>query len=46
MGTEDEILVSGRVGEVAEEIRRVRSEARERKGWVMDSYLLRRPPRD
>jgi precorrin-6A synthase len=45
VGTEDEILVSGRVGEVAEEIRRLRSEARERKGWVMDTYLLRRPPR-
>jgi precorrin-6A synthase len=45
VGTEDEILVSGRVGEVAEEIRRLRSEARGRKGWVMDTYLLRRPPR-
>ena len=45
LGTEDEILISGRVGEVAEEIRRLRSDARERKGWVMDTYLLRRPPR-
>ncbi len=45
LGTEDEILISGRVGEVAEEIRRLRSEARGRKGWVMDTYLLRRPPR-
>jgi len=45
LGTEDEILVSGRVGEVVEEIRRLRSDARERKGWVMDTYLLRRPPR-
>jgi len=45
VGTEDEILVSGRVGEVAEEIQRVRREARERKGWVMDTYLLRRSPR-
>jgi precorrin-6A synthase len=45
VGTEDEILVSGRVGEVAEEIRRLRSEVRERKGWIMDAYLLRRPPR-
>jgi precorrin-6A synthase len=42
VGTEDEILVSGRVGEVAREIERLRAEARERKGWVMDSYLLRR----
>ncbi len=45
LGTEDEILRSGRVGEVAEEIRKLRSEARERKGWVMDTYLLRRSPR-
>jgi precorrin-6A synthase len=43
VGTKDEILVSGRVGEVAAEIERLRSEARDRKGWVMDAYLLRRP---
>jgi precorrin-6A synthase len=42
LGTEDEILVSGRVGEVAEKITRLRAEARKRKGWVMDTYLLRR----
>jgi precorrin-6A synthase len=45
LGTEDEILVSGRIGEAAGEIVRLRREARERKGWVMDSYLLRRAPR-
>jgi precorrin-6A synthase len=27
------------------EIQRVRSEARERKGWIMDTYLLRRHPK-
>jgi precorrin-6A synthase len=43
VGTPDEILVAGRVADVADEIQRVRREARERKGWVMDSYLLRRP---
>jgi precorrin-6A synthase len=42
VGTHDEILVSGRVEEVAAEIERLRREARERKGWIMDSYLLRR----
>jgi precorrin-6A synthase len=42
VGTEDEILVSGPVAEVAGEIERRRSEARQRKGWIMDSYLLRR----
>jgi precorrin-6A synthase len=42
LGTPDEILVAGRVGDVADEIERVRTEARERKGWIMDTYLLRR----
>lgn len=42
LGTPDEILVAGAVGEVADEIVRVRGEARERKGWIMDTYLLRR----
>jgi precorrin-6A synthase len=36
--------VSGRVGEVGDEIERLRREARERKGWIMDAYLLRRNP--
>jgi precorrin-6A synthase len=42
LAMEDEILVSGRLGDVAEEIVRQRAEARERKGWIMDAYLLRR----
>ena len=44
LGTEDEILVSGRLGDVVDEIERTRREARERKGWIMDTYLLRQPP--
>jgi precorrin-6A synthase len=43
LGTQDEILLSGPLAEVADEIERVRAEARERKGWIMDCYLLRRP---
>ncbi|MFB7270038.1 precorrin-6A synthase (deacetylating) [Streptomyces sp. NPDC056244] len=42
VGTEDEILVSGRLSEVAGRIEELRSAARARKGWIMDSYLLRR----
>jgi precorrin-6A synthase len=42
VGTPDEILVSGRLPEVADRIREVREEARRRKGWIMDTYLLRR----
>ena len=42
LGTPDEILIAGPVGAVAEEIVRARAAARERKGWIMDTYLLRR----
>ncbi|WP_189060842.1 precorrin-6A synthase (deacetylating) [Longimycelium tulufanense] len=42
VGTPDEILISGRLRDVAEEIQHVRSRARQEKGWIMDSYLLRR----
>jgi precorrin-6A synthase len=45
VGTEHEILVSGKLRDVAQEIARVRAEARERHGWIMDVYLLRRPRR-
>jgi precorrin-6A synthase len=44
LGMDDEILVSGRVNEVGPQIERLRAEARERKGWIMDAYLLRRNP--
>jgi precorrin-6A synthase len=46
LGTPDEILVSGKVSEVAEEITTRRAEARARKGWIMDTYLLRRHAQD
>ncbi|MCJ2125950.1 precorrin-6A synthase (deacetylating) [Methylobacterium sp. J-077] len=42
LGSPGEILVSGRLGTVGAEIRRVRAEARARHGWIMDIYLLRR----
>jgi precorrin-6A synthase len=45
VGTEHEILVSGKLRDVGEEIVRVRAEARERHGWIMDVYLLRPPAR-
>ena len=43
LGSEHEILVSGRLGDVGDEIRRVRAQARAAHGWIMDTYLLRRP---
>ncbi|GLY17741.1 precorrin-6A synthase (deacetylating) [Kineosporia rhizophila] len=42
LGTRDEMLFSGPVTEVGPQIVQARAEARERKGWVMDTYLLRR----
>ena len=45
VGTEDEILVSGDLRSVMDEIERIRGEARTRKGWIMDAYLLRRTGR-
>ncbi|MCX2923224.1 precorrin-6A synthase (deacetylating) [Streptomyces sp. NEAU-W12] len=46
IGTPDEILVAGPLAEAAPRIEALRAEARERKGWIMDTYLLRRNPGD
>lgn len=43
LGTPDELLIRGRLHEVRDEIVRVRAAAKERKGWMFDTYLLRRP---
>ena len=42
VGSPDEILIAGDLREVADDIERVRTEAKARKGWVMDTYLLRK----
>ena len=42
LGTPDQILIAGKVKDVAEEIQRRRSEARRANGWIMDTYLMRR----
>jgi precorrin-6A synthase len=42
LGTEDEILVSGNLRELMQDIERLRTEAKNRKGWIMDTYLLRK----
>lgn len=41
LGTADELLVAGSVGEVGPRIAALRAEARARHGWIMDTYLLR-----
>ena len=42
LGSEDEILAAGPLRERAPEIEQMRAEARARKGWIMDTYLLRK----
>jgi precorrin-6A synthase len=42
LGTPDEALVSGSLHEVIEEIEAARATAKAARGWVMDTYLLRR----
>lgn len=42
LGTPDELLVAGPLDEVTGQILEVRAAARERTGWIMDTYLLRR----
>jgi precorrin-6A synthase len=42
VGTEREILISGKLGDVADEIEQIRARARAEHGWIMDCYLLRR----
>ena len=41
LGTPHELLVSGTVGEVGEKIVSLRADARARRGWIMDTYVLR-----
>jgi precorrin-6A synthase len=42
VGTPDEILISGKLDDVAGEIERARAKARAANGWIMDTYLLRK----
>ena len=42
IGSPDEILISGSLEDVRDEILRVRAQAKEEHGWLFDTYLLRR----
>jgi precorrin-6A synthase len=44
LGTSDEILVSGNLKALMHDIERIRSKAKGKKGWIMDTYLLRKTP--
>lgn len=43
IGTAHEILISGKLKDVALAIETTRAAAREKHGWIMDTYLLRYP---
>lgn len=42
VGTPDEILVAGKLRDVAGDIERLRTAARAAHGWIMDSYIMHR----
>lgn len=42
LGTDNEVIRSGRLGDIADDIVRLRAEERARHGWIMDIYLLRK----
>jgi precorrin-6A synthase len=42
LGADDEVLVAGPLDAVLDELLRIKAEVREAKGWLMDTYLLRR----
>jgi precorrin-6A synthase len=44
LGMANEITLSGALAEVGAKIAAVRAEARDRHGWIMDSYILKRRP--
>jgi len=42
LGSPDEVTIAGPLPEVAVDIERTRDELRQKHGWIMDTYLLRR----
>jgi precorrin-6A synthase len=43
LGMEQEVLLSGKIAEVASRVVEVRNEQRQKNGWIMDTYLLAKP---
>ncbi|MCX5494950.1 precorrin-6A synthase (deacetylating) [Kaistia dalseonensis] len=43
LGAEGETIIAGKLAEVADEIAATRERLRQAHGWIMDTYLLRRP---
>jgi precorrin-6A synthase len=45
LGMDGEVLLSGKLSEIASRIEEVCNEERHKNGWIMDTYLLSRPTR-
>jgi len=43
LGMEEEVLAAGKLSDIADEIDTLREKARQKNGWIMDVYLLRKP---
>lgn len=43
LGTEEEVLVAGKLSEVMGDIEAIREHKKRKNGWIMDTYLLRKP---
>jgi len=46
LGMDEEVLLSGKLSEIASRIEEVRQEKRQRNGWIMDTYLLSKPSKE
>ena len=46
LGMDEEVLLSGKLSEIASRIEEVRQGKRQRNGWIMDTYLLSKPGRE
>ncbi|HCC68576.1 MAG TPA: precorrin-6A synthase (deacetylating) [Nitrospiraceae bacterium] len=42
LGSKDEILLSGKLKDVIDDLKKTISETKKKKGWLMDTYILRR----
>ena len=42
IGTEEEVLIAGKLSDVIDDIEKIRAQRRQKNGWIMDTYLLRK----
>jgi len=42
LGSPDEIIISGKLNDILDDLIKVRNGAKKKKGWIMETYILRR----